>query len=113
MNKLLEQTWKTEKGASNALAKLLEEEEGGNWTVHEVEGTFCLVKSQVPRTIIRKSVVEGPCLHVWNVAGTMYAEGSKRSEIINKCIEDGVAYHTARTQYQKWFSAMKESGEIK
>lgn len=112
MNKLLEQSWKTEKGAQNALVKILEEEETGNFTTkyNLEEETWSLVKTQVPREIERRSAIESPCLYVWDMADKMYKEGAKRSVIINKCIEDGVAYHTARTQYQKWYTACKESG---
>ena len=64
-------------------------------------------KTQVPREILKQSVIEEPCRYVWDMADKMYPEGFKRGQIIQKCIDDGVAFHTARTQYQLWFTAMK------
>lgn len=114
MNKLLEKTWKTEKGAKDALIKLLEEEKTGNWVVsfNEEEEVFSLRKTQVPRSIQRRSVIESPCAHVWGRAEELYAQNYKRGQIIQACIDDGVAFHTARTQYQQWFTAMKNSDKI-
>jgi len=33
--------------------------------------------------------------------------GAKRGTVIAECVRQGVAYHTARTVYQKWFAGRK------
>lgn len=58
-----------------------------------------------------KSEVESPCTLVWETAeeqlNISLAEGTKlsRKAVIEKCVEAGVAYNTARTQYQLWFQS--------
>lgn len=51
------------------------------------------------------SSAEGPTKRVWTIADSM--PGAKRKEVIEACRQAGVAFGTARTQYQKWFSAQK------
>ena len=51
------------------------------------------------------STVVSPCKLVWDIAGTM--EGSPRKDIIAACQEAGVAFYTARTQYQKYTEAKR------
>jgi hypothetical protein len=53
-----------------------------------------------------KSSVEDPVAYVWYKADEMTArEGARRKDVVEACIAQGVAYHTARTQYQSWFTA--------
>lgn len=47
-----------------------------------------------------KSSITNPVQHVWAIANSM--PSAKRKEIIAACVELGVAFFTARTQYQKW-----------
>lgn len=55
-----------------------------------------------------KSEVKNPCALVWEIAEEQreinVVEGTKlsRKAVIEKCVEAGVAYNTARTQYQLW-----------
>lgn len=62
-----------------------------------------------PVEILRKSEIENPCQFVWSTADTMSAEGAKRKDIIDVCVKAGVAFYTARTQYQLWFKAKNAS----
>lgn len=79
--------------------------EGGEfiWTpvVEEVE-----VSDEKPE-IKRASTCKRPTLRVWDIADEM--KGSRRKDIITACVEAGVAYNTARTQYQLWYSSLKNS----
>jgi hypothetical protein len=50
-----------------------------------------------PRT---KSTVANPVQLVWALANSM--PRAKRKDIIAACVEQGVAFYTARTQYQLW-----------
>ena len=59
--------------------------------------------------ILRKSAVQNPCKLVWEIASEMYPKGAKRKDIIEHCIAQGVATYTAKTQYQKWYTANKAS----
>lgn len=61
--------------------------------------------------ILRKSSASGPCALVWDIAEKMLKEGAKRKEVIAACVEEGVAYYTARTQYQKYTEALRESNQ--
>lgn len=56
-----------------------------------------------------KSTVENPCRVVFDTADSM--KGATRKEVIVACIGKGVATATAKTQYQRWFTASK--GETK
>ena len=47
-----------------------------------------------------KSTVTSPVRQVWAIADSM--PGAKRKDIVAACVEQGIAFFTARTQYQKW-----------
>jgi len=101
-------TYKTEKTAKNALEKLLNDNPKMNFKLHQTDkGEFFIKPTQTPRNILRKSKIESPCGHVWAVAPKLYEKGLKRGQIIDQLIDDGIAYHTAKTQYQLWYSAYK------
>lgn len=53
------------------------------------------------------SNVKNPCLLVWETAEKM--PGAKRKDVIAACVAKGVAYYTARTQYQHWLVAVRNS----
>lgn len=46
------------------------------------------------------STVESPVKRVWAIADSM--PEAKRKDVIAACVEEGIAFFTARTQYQKW-----------
>lgn len=54
---------------------------------------------------LNKSIIENPCAFVWNMAQNM--KGARRKDVINACVNEGVAYYTARTQYQQWLTVSK------
>lgn len=54
-----------------------------------------------------KSAISGPCRVVWDLAEVM--AGARRKDIIQACVDAGIAYYTARTQYQKYTEALKGS----
>lgn len=49
----------------------------------------------------RVSVVDRPTKLVWDIADNM--PDAKRKDVIAACVLKGIAYGTARTQYQHWF----------
>lgn len=51
-----------------------------------------------------KSTVEKPTKAVWAIADEMKMANphATRKEIVEECIRRGIAYYTARTQYQRW-----------
>lgn len=55
------------------------------------------------------STVVRPTTMVWEIAEKM--KGAKRSEVLKACVEAGIAFNTARTQYQQW--SMASRGIIK
>lgn len=58
-----------------------------------------------------KSAVANPCKQVWDIAENM--KGSKRKEILQACVDAGIAFNTARTQYQRYFAAVKAADQSK
>jgi len=54
-----------------------------------------------------QSAVDKPCSLVWDIAESM--PGAKRKEVLAVCAERGVAFYTARTQYQLWLTATRNS----
>lgn len=60
---------------------------------------------------LRKSTIESPSKRVWEIAEQMKAENPnvRRKDVIAACVEQGIAYYTARTQYQLWYKACKAS----
>lgn len=63
--------------------------------------------------ILHQSTINRPCKQVFWVADEMKAANPKvtRSEVINECVKRGIAYYTARTQYQQWFAVQREMAE--
>lgn len=57
---------------------------------------------------LRKSLVDSPVQYVWAICDEFYkhavASGVpiSRKRVIGFCLEQGVAFNTARTQYQSW-----------
>lgn len=58
---------------------------------------------------VNVSTVVRPTTMVWEIAEKM--KGAKRSEVLKACVEAGIAFNTARTQYQQW--SMASRGIIK
>jgi hypothetical protein len=56
--------------------------------------------------ITHVSTIERPCKRVWDIAESM--PGAKRKDILAACVAEGIAYYTARTQYQMLLSVRKE-----
>lgn len=70
-----------------------------------IDGLENLAKDAKLGNISRVSDIERPCDRVWAIADAM--QGERRKDIIAACVDQGVAYYTARTQYQHWFTAKK------
>lgn len=58
------------------------------------------------KSIKRHSDMKGATRMVWAIADSM--PGASRKEVLAECDKQGIAYYTARTQYQKWFTASKQ-----
>ena len=64
------------------------------------------VKIKVQGDVLRESSVLRPCKQVFHIADSM--QGASRKEVIEACVNAGIAFNTARTQYQNWSSVQKE-----
>lgn len=55
------------------------------------------------------SEIPRPTKTVWHIADQMHAENPnvRRKDVIAECVRRGIAYYTARTQYQQWLAAKK------
>lgn len=60
---------------------------------------------------VNKSTAKKPCSIVWEICEANKDKGLKRKDILQLCVDAGVAYYTARTQYQQWLVASR--GETK
>lgn len=58
---------------------------------------------------VNQSTVKSPCRTVWDICEQM--KGSRRKDVLEACVKAGVAFYTARTQYQQWLTASR--GETK
>ena len=65
-------------------------------------------KKKSTSTRVNKSSVKNPCELVWDICDKN--KDKKRKEILAACQDAGVAFYTARTQYQLWRSAGKTTG---
>jgi hypothetical protein len=52
-----------------------------------------------------QSTVASPVKLVWQIATDMKAKDPnvRRKDVVDACVKAGVALHTARTQFQRWF----------
>ena len=62
------------------------------------------------KAIKRDSDIERPCKQVWHIADEMV--GAKRKDIIAACVAAGIAYYTARTQYQQWYALEENKNKV-
>jgi hypothetical protein len=56
--------------------------------------------------MFHESTIDSPCSVVWGEAEA--TPDARRVEVIARCVAKGVAFYTARTQYQLWRQARKE-----
>lgn len=60
-------------------------------------------QEEAPAPVVKTrnaSTVESPVKRVWAIADSM--PEAKRKDVIAACVEEGITFFTARTQYQKW-----------
>lgn len=79
--------------------------------VNHPEGDiYCLACDHVlQKGKLVKSSVDNPVQLVWNIADRMW--GERRKDIIAECVRQGVAYNTARTQYQAFYKVKSKEGK--
>lgn len=53
------------------------------------------------------SKIESPVRAMWDLCGEMV--GSKRKDVIAAAVAKGISFYTARTQYQLWLTAYRNS----
>ena len=56
-----------------------------------------------------KSTIDNPVQMVWIIADRMW--GQRRKDIIAECVKQGIAYNTARTQYQAFYKVKSQEGK--
>lgn len=99
----------------------------GAFEIKEVEGRYAFeviapvkeelpappAEVEVPAELLEgtsaKSVVENPVKRVWAIADDMW--GARRKDVIAACVAEGIAYNTARTQYQAFFKVKSLEGK--
>lgn len=60
---------------------------------------------------LHQSAMKGACSLVWDIASSMLTAdpSTKRKQILEACQDRGIAYYTARTQYQQYREAVASS----
>lgn len=73
------------------------------------EGKAAPAKGGAKPEIKRKSDIARPTKAVWHIADEMFAANPqvRRKDVIAECVRRGIAFYTARTQYQQWLAAKK------
>lgn len=61
------------------------------------------------KSLPRESVISNPVKMVWEIADRMW--GQRRKDIIAECVRMGIAYNTARTQYQAFYKVKSQEGK--
>ena len=61
------------------------------------------------KSLPRESVIGNPVKMVWEIADRMW--GQRRKDIIEECVKQGIAYNTARTQYQAFYKVKSQEGK--
>lgn len=87
-----------EKQADEQLAAQLNEE-----ATQAIEAP---AKGEAKPEVKHKSDIERPTKTVWHIADEMSAANPqvRRKEVIAECVRRGIAFYTARTQYQQWLA---------
>ena len=62
-----------------------------------------------PINAVKTSAVKNPVKTVWDIADKMW--GERRKDIIAACVNAGIAYNTARTQYQAYYAIKSKEGK--
>lgn len=86
--------------------------QGLNPEAEQIDGLWFIVMPKIEGPSekpawFHKSEVGSPCRAVWELAETMW--GARRKDIIQACVDNGIAYATARTQYQSFYKAKMAS----
>lgn len=63
--------------------------------------------AQLAKTHSGASSIESPVAVMWNLCDEM--QEAKRKDVIAAAVQKGVGYYTARTQYQLWLTAFRNS----
>jgi hypothetical protein len=68
-------------------------------------------KAKIVKDRVNRSSIESPTKAVWYIADEMVAANPNvaRKTVIEECVKRGIAFFTARTQYQQWLTAKRES----
>jgi len=84
----------------------VEDVTGGEHFHSVTEEEHAAHRGEVPN----KSTIERPCQRVWIIADDMLVANPsvKRKDVMAACVAAGVAFYTARTQYQQWIGVRKE-----
>lgn len=90
-----------EKQADEQLAAQLNEE-----AAQAIEAP---AKGKAKPEVKHKSDIERPTKTVWHIADEMSAANPqvRRKDVIAECVRRGIAFYTARTQYQQWLATKK------
>lgn len=82
----------------------------GSDVAHPEGDIYCLACDHVlAKGKLVKSSVDNPVQLVWEIADRLW--GARRKDIIAECVRQGVAYNTARTQYQAFYKVKSKEAK--
>lgn len=84
---------------------------GVNTDLEAADGIYCCLGCNTALNAgnLKKSSIENPVKAVWEIADTMW--GSRRKDTIKACVDAGIAYNTARTQYQAFYKVKSKEAK--
>lgn len=74
--------------------------------VRAIEAQIKSKSKKAKPEVKHKSDIERPTKTVWHIADEMSAANPqvRRKDVIAECVRRGIAFYTARTQYQQWLA---------
>lgn len=76
------------------------------WAYKHRQPATTRLTAEDKRDLHGASTITRPCKQVWHIADSM--PGSQRKDVLAACVVQGIAYFTARTQYQQWQAVQRE-----
>lgn len=110
-------TYQTKKSAQGAARRLHGKDYAERFDIEQIAPSAWAIIEKTPAPVVteknvRRQSVEGiehPTKLVWQIADEMHAKdpNCRRRDVMAECDRLGIAFYTARTQYQKWLVARR------
>ena len=101
-----EPVWESTEADIAALEKQADEQWAEQLNEEAAQAIEAPAKGKAKPEVKHKSDIERPTKTVWHIADEMFAANPqvRRKDVIAECVRRGIAFYTARTQYQQWLA---------